>query len=263
MCQTASAAGFKSIHTNTSWDEADRSVGGTVFSSVYSGGTNSLYATRGDSTKKITGSFNGGAVISDGKTVYYSSKVSGKHVLFKASVINGTAKKLGKLAPSSHYGVDLIGLYKNVVYYIVDVPEGQLYRFSLSRKKAKKIKVSGTTFSIGSQNRKYFVFSDGTGAGYSYIGVYNAAKGKFKKIAKLPKEPVRWTITSKYIYFAELTKGNTFTGKSYTIRVRRYQFSSGKTKTLIKSLKVKSILELTSKSITYVNYSGKTKAKIW
>ena len=256
------AAGYKTVHTNTSWEAETRTVGGTVFSSSYSGGTFTLYATRGGVTKRISSVYDGGAVISDGKTVYFTAKVSGKYMLYKASAAKGNAKKVGKLASSSHYGVTLSGLYKNIIYYVMDSPEGSFYRFSLKSKKAKKIGTSGTTVTNAEQNGKYFVLSDGTGAGYSYLGVYNAAKGKFRKIANLPKEPVNWHVTKKYVYFAEVINGHSY-NPPYRVRIRRYTFSSGKTKTLVKSLKVKYVNSFSSDGVTYTTPSGTTKVKKW
>ena len=260
----ASASAYKTVPVSTSCEEADRTVRGAIFSSVYntSSGNFSLSVEKDGATKTITDAATGGTVISNGSVVYYVSKKSGRYVLYKADLNKGTVKRIGKLTSRGHYGADLLGLYKNTILYIVDSPEGSLAAFDLKSKKARTIHV-GEAFTQGTQHGKYFVLADGTGAGYSYLGVYNAANGTFRRIAKLPKEPLIWYSTSKYVYFAELKSGNTFSGKPYTICVRRYRYATKKTKTLIRSLKVKYVTDISSKKLTYVTAGGKTKTKKW
>ena len=258
--QTVQAARYKTLYTNSGWPVEDRTVGGTVFSSDYSTLTESsrLFAEKDGRTVTISTSFNGGAVISNGSTVYYCAKSAGRPALYKASVSKGTSKKMGNLAGAGHY-VDLAGLYKNTVYYIIDVPEGEFARFTLKNGKSKKLRF-GEAVTSADQKGKYFILTDGTGAGYSYLGAYNALKGKFRRFAK---SPCQWHIVSKYVYFAEVIKGEAYANQPYTIRVKRYAFSGGKTKTLVKSLKVKEVMKISTKGITYKNISGKKKTKKW
>ncbi|MBR2188275.1 MAG: hypothetical protein IJ860_02540 [Eubacterium sp.] len=253
-----SAAAFKTVHTNTSWPVSSRKSGGAVFSSEYTSSGTILRAQKSGKTVTITNSFNGGTVISDGKTAYYCAKTSDKWCLYKANVKTGSKKKIGVLATSG-YNIDLAGIYKNQVYYIIDVPEGTFAKFSLKNKSANKLSF-GKTVSIARQTGKYFVLADGTGAGYSYLGLWNAASNKFKTISK---KPVIWYETSKYVYFVEYKKSGYYFGQSADMLVKRYKLSNGQKKTITKSFNGTGISQLTAKYVKYYTSSGSQKTIRW
>ncbi|MBR0397624.1 MAG: hypothetical protein IJI10_05065 [Eubacterium sp.] len=253
-----SAAGFKSVYTNTGWSADKRTSGGTVFSSSYQGSGHALFANRNNGSTLITNNFNGGTVISNGKTVYYCAKTSGKWCLYKADLNTGTSKKAGTLSKSA-YNIDLAGIYKNQIYFIIDVPEGTFARINLKNKAVKKISF-GRTVSRAEQAGKYFVLADGTGAGYSYLGIWNAGAGKFKVISK---NPIRWVTTSKYVYYAEQRSGNILAQNGAKVRVRRYKLSNGKKKTLTKTFRATGISDMTRKYLKYTNAKGKQRTIRW
>ena len=256
--QTVSAASLRTVPTNDSYAAKDRTVGGAVFvSGNYHAGVWNLFATKGGASVKISENFNGGEILTDGNKVYFAEKKSGKWYLSFYYLKTSGAKQLGILSKTAE-NVDLCGYYKNKVYFIINVPEGSFACFNTKNQSVKKL-ASGYSVTIATQYGKYFVMTDGTGAGYSYLGVLNAATNKMKKVAT---SPGNWIVTSKYIYYIRITKGWIFEAPN-TISVGRYTIASGKNKTLVKSLKNYGIQKFTTKYVKYKNSKGKVKTKRW
>ena len=230
-----------------------------LFSPVRTCRGSKLTATKDGITKTISSKNNGSEVISDGNVVYYVARKSGKQVLYRASITTGKKKKIAAICKSSHM-VELAGYYKNKIYYILDSPEGSFGMVNLKTKKVKKLATKDRTVTSADQSGKYFVMSDGTGAGYSYLGVWNASKGKFKVIAKTP---MQWVVSGKNVYYIQVLSGDYWASKPYTIRIKRYRLSTGKSKTLVSSLKVKNIEEFTAKYVKYRDTAGKLHTKQW
>lgn len=252
------ASGFKTVYTNTGFDVSKRKVNGAVFSSVYDSYTSSsvLRVTKNGSSRLISNYHNGGKVISDGKTVYYCT--SGKS-LYKMNISTGKEEYIAWLGGSDINNIELSGKYKNDIYYVMNVPEGKLRRINIKTGKIRNVSVSGNAVTHAEMTGKYIVLSDGTGAGHSYLGIWNAASRKFKTISK--KFPA-WKTGSKYIYYAE-EKSHKQNSPDRTVTVKRYSLSTGAKKTLVKSVKVKYIMEITSKYIKYSDWNGKIKRKKW
>lgn len=262
----AMAASYKMVRTNDSWPLETRTAGKAVFTATYdtSRGAASLSAVKGGKTIEITDSFNNGTVISNGRYVYYCSKESDRFTLYRFDLKNSARKKIGTLlsfsqSESYYHNISLEGCYGKYIYFIIDVPEGAFARINIKNGKVKKYDFDNTVSSIEQKN-EYLLLTDGTGAGYSYLGLYNAANGKYKKITK---SPYLWSINSKYVFYAKITNGYIFSTEPVTIQVKRYTLSSGKQKTLVKSLKVKRIEKITSKYIKYTDPNGKSKKKKW
>lgn len=256
---TASAAAdFVTVRTNDSWPTKDRTAGGTVFTSTYTANGYVLKAKKSGKTTTISKYANGGTVISDGTTVYYCTSSSKNLTLYKMNLSTGKNEKIKKLGTSSTWGIDLCGKYKNDIYFIRNVPEGSFWKINLKTKAIKKVSIGDRTVSIAQQTGQYFVLKDGTGAGYSYLGLLNAKTGKFKQIAKWP---VTNKNTSKYIYYVQ-KKDNTY-ASSYNVSVKRYNLETGKTKTLVSSLKIRNVQELTTKYVKYLDANGNVKTKKW
>lgn len=256
--QTAFASSVKAVPTDSSYNVSDRTMNGAVFvTGDYYSGTWNLYISKDGITKTISTGFCGGKVLTDGKTVYYAEKASGKFYLYQYLIDKGSKKKMGTLGKPS-WGVDLEGFYNNKIYFIMDSPEGKFACFNLKKKSVKKL-AGGYAVTSAKQIGKYFILTDGTGAGYSYLGLYNAESGKMKKIVS---SPCTWIVTSKYVYYIGIKKGYLFS-KPMTITVVRYTMSSGKKKTFIKSMNVYGIEEFTPKYLKYKDSKGKIKKKSW
>ena len=253
------AAGMKLAGTNDSWLIENRTVNGTVFTcpqSSYSKGTYTLRATRNGITKTICTNCNGGTILSDGTNIYYCGKSGGAYILYNANIDTLQVTQVATLSTTAH-GIDLCGIYKNKIYFIIDVPEGTFARVDVKTGKQRRLRKNVTT---ADWNGRYYLLSDGTGAGHSYLGVWNAASGKYRTITK---KPYIWEMTNKYVYYLEVKSGNTWDGKGLTAAMKRYTLKSGKNRVLVKTLKIKRILEVTDSYFRYTNMNGKTRTKKW
>lgn len=244
-------------------------VNGAVFSVTSKSYTvKSLAVTKNGQTHTLSTKYDGG-IISDGKTAYFCEIRSGKWCLCKANISTGKVIKIKPLAGKKNR-ITLEGIYKNKIYYIKNMPEGDLYCINLKTKKVKRL-LPKKCVSSAQQIKQYFVMSDGTGAGFSYLGVYNAKNGKFSTVSK---NPFTWTITSKYIYYVEGI-GNVYMGsfQPKNVTVKRYTLSSKKKKTLVKTLTIQytsgmgfqtgADAGITTNSLKYYDKNGKKKTKRW
>ena len=256
------AATLKCIGTNDSWDAADRTVNGTVFvcpQDSYSNATRTftLKATRNGKTTTIAANHNGGSVLTDGTTVYFVGKNEKTYKLYKADVTTAKITELGVLSNSAE-NADLCGYYKSKFYFILDAPEGTFAKFGAKTKKVKKLQTGITTADwVG---KKYFVLSDGTGAGYGFLGFWNAGTGKHGKISD---HPYMWHTTSKYIYYLEIKSGYPFTGNGFKASLYRWTLSDGTKKQIRKTVKIKQMIKVTSSYFKYKDLKGKTKTRHW
>ncbi len=253
-------ASFERVYSNDSWPEEYRTAGNTVFTAgSYYNGTYSLYADYNGNITRLSSTFNGGTVVSNGKKVFFCAKSSGKWYMYRGNVRTGKSKKLVKIANGSH-NICLEGYYGGSLYFVLDSPEGIFKKVDLSTKKIKKLKtnVTGTDW-----KGRYFVLYDGTGAGYSYLGLWDSRKGKMRTVVKTP---VLWASTDKYVYYIEITEGdswNLMAGKSITASIKRYTYSNGKRKTLVKSIDVKKIDEFDDSHIVYTDTDGTVRTIEW
>ena len=256
--QTVFAASVKTVPTDSSYSVSDRTIKGAVFvTGDYHAGTCNLYVSKDGITKTISTGFGGGKVLTDGKTVYYAEKASGKFYLYRYLIDKGSKKKMGTLGTPS-WGVDLEGFYNGKIYFVIDSPEGEFVRFDLKNKSVMKL-TGEYAVTSAEQKGRYFILTDGTGAGYSYLGLFNAESDEMKKIVS---SPCRWIVTSKYVYYIGIKKGYIFS-TPMTITVARYTMSSGKKKTLIKAMDVYGIEQFTTKYLKYKDSKGKIKKISW
>lgn len=251
------SAAFKVIYTYSS--STDRTVGGVTFESVrpnvWSSSTSCTlkYIKKGQ-TRTLSNKYDGNAIISDGKSVFYCEKNKKKTVLYKAD-LNKNSKKRIKTLGTIDYSAGIVGKYKNKVYYTNYPVEGKLYCINVKSKKINELipkKAPHKSVTGATQKGKYLVISDGSGAGYSYLGLINLSNHKYKKICD---RPYTWHITKKYIYFVEKTTDNIY-GSPMKVKIKRYKLSNGKTKTLVSGLKIRNVIELTSNSVKYTDAKG-------
>lgn len=252
----SAADDFVTVHTNSSWDVKDRSVNGTVFTaSSYSSKGYILTAYRNGRTIRISDCASGGNVLSNGTIVLYCNE---DNVLYKMNLSTGkTVRYRGLHSTAPLRSVTLCGKYGKDVYFIRDVPEGLLYKVNLTTKKAEKIPIGGKRVSSAEQQGKYFYFTDGTGAGKSYLGQWNAATGKFVKITDRPRI---FKANSRYVYYTQVLSLNN-TQSIATLAVKRYVMATGKRETLISSLKVRDVREITSTYVKYLDTNGNMKTR--
>ena len=252
---------FKTVYSNSTWETAKRTVNGAVFTSTYDTGTAShiLRVTKNGVTKTISSLADGGAVISNGETVYYMT--SGKS-LYMQNISSGKNTYIAYLGGTGVYNIDLEGKFNNYIYYTKNSPEGSFWRINIKTKKTnnvsgKVVSVSSADFSSG----KWFVLTDGTGAGYSYIGKYDPSANKFTFISK---KPYRWITKGNCIYYIEYISTNTDT-VDRTVSVKRYNLKTGARKTLVKKVKMKTWTQftLTSKYFKYYDWNGNLRTRKW
>ena len=256
------AASLTNIYTNESWDVSKRTVNGTVFAcpqGSYSNVTRTftLRATRNGITKDIAKNFNGGTILTNGTTVYYVGRYGKQHRLYKTNVTTAAVSEIGVLSDTAD-GIELCGYYKNKFYFIINLPEGIFAKYSVKTKKVKQLKEDVTTADwIG---KKYFILCDGTGAGYGYLGVWNAGTGKHRKVSG---KPYLWKTTSKYIYYIEINSGEPLAGNGFKASLYRWRLSDGAKKTIRKTLKIKQMTKVTDTYFRYLDLKGKTKTRHW
>ena len=155
----------------------------------------------------------------------------------------------------------MCGYYDKEVYYTIDSPEGSFARIDLNDGEAERL-VPGYSVTSAVQKGKYFFLTDGTGEGYSYLGLFYANKGQFKKIAT---RPCKTYYTDQTVYFAEIKAGVLPAAEDdpATIAVKSFTYANAKRTTLIDFVEVLDIKSLTSKYIKYTDVNGKNVTRYW
>ena len=260
ITDSAYASGnYAAIYTNYSWPVEKRTAGGTVFESTYiANGNSRLKAEKGGKTVIISQEANGGKIVTDGNIVYYCTSRASGLTLYKKNLKTGTNKKIKVIGDSNTYGIELSGIFKNEIYFVRNVPEGSFGKVNIKSKKVRNISVGKRTVTTAEQYNQYFVLLDGTGAGYSYLGLWNANKSTF---TRLTKYPVRYVKTKKYIYYVRKAGVTQDTWDKGT--VNRYTLSTGKTQKLLSIDGMAQVQDFTSKYIRYYDRDHVLRTKKW
>lgn len=255
------AASFRYVPTDKSYSEQERTVGGALFlTKNYRTDSCDLYVTKNGVRKRISKKAGNGGIISNGNTVYYSARVAKTSYLYRYTIASGSKKRIGKLCKRSSRDT-LCGYYDKEVYYTIDSPEGSFARIDLNDGEAERL-VPGYSVTSAVQKGKYFFLTDGTGEGYSYLGLFYANKGQFKKIAT---RPCKTYYTDQTVYFAEIKAGvlPAVEDDPATIAVKSFTYANAKRTTLIDFVEVLDIKSLTSKYIKYTDVNGKNVTRYW
>ena len=255
------AASFRYVPTDKSYSEQERTVGGALFlTKNYRTDSCDLYVTKNGVRKRISKKAGNGGIISNGNTVYYSARVAKTSYLYRYTIASGSKKRIGKLCKRSSRDT-LCGYYDKEVYYTIDSPEGSFARIDLNDGEAERL-VPGYSVTSAVQKGKYFFLTDGTGEGYSYLGLFYANKGQFKKIAT---RPCKTYYTDQTVYFAEIKAGVLPAAEDdpATIAVKSFTYANAKRTTLIDFVEVLDIKSLTSKYIKYTDVNGKNVTRYW
>ena len=255
------AASFRYVPTDKSYSEQERTVGGALFlTKNYKTDSCDLYVTKNGVRKRISKKAGNGGIISNGNTVYYSARVAKTSYLYRYTIASGSKKRIGKLCKRSSRDT-LCGYYDKEVYYTIDSPEGSFARIDLNDGEAERL-VPGYSVTSAVQKGKYFFLTDGTGEGYSYLGLFYANKGQFKKIAT---RPCKTYYTDQTVYFAEIKAGVLPAAEDdpATIAVKSFTYANAKRTTLIDFVEVLNIKSLTSKYIKYTDVNGKNVTRYW
>ena len=255
------AATFRYVPTDSSYSEKDRTVGGALFlTKNYRTDSCDLYVTKNGVRKRISKKAGNEGVISNGNIVYYSARVSNSTYLYRYRISSGAKKRIGKLCKRSSRDT-LCGYYEKEVYYLIDSPEGSFARIDVNDGETERL-ASGYSVTSAVQKGKYFFLNDGTGEGYSYLGIFYANKGQFKKIAT---RPCKTYYTDQTVYFAEIKEGILPADEENpaTITVKSFTYANAKRTTLIDFVEVLDVKSLTSKYIKYTDVNGKTVTRYW
>ena len=254
----------------------ERSVAGVTFLSKGNNGNNGTYeliAVQSGNMRVITKSHDGGYILTNGKVVYYGIRASGGLYLRKMTLGTGKIVKYKAKLCDDNYGafdwnircINIVGAYRNELYYCVENESGYGYfaRLNLKTKVIKEYHVGkdflgeswGECYSEASQFGQYFILGVNS---VGKIAIWDAKKEKYMKLGL----NWRYTVSSGYLYYAEITSGNV-NNATAVVAVRKVALSAGKQKTLAKNLKVARIDKLTSKGIRYYDYEGKVRTKKW
>jgi len=103
------------------------------------------------------------------------------------------------------------------------------------------------------QKGRYFVVMDGTGAGHSYLGLFDARTGEYEKLAG---SAAGWRLGSKSLVFCEILEGNPLSREAYKISVRRYRYLTKKKSTLVEEMDVMRMMGVSGKYIEYEGLGG-------
>lgn len=255
------AATFRYVPTDKSYSQKDRTVNGALFlTKNYRTDNCDLYVTKNSVRQRISKKATRGGVISNGTTVYYSARVANASYLYRYTISSGTKKKIGKLCKNSSRDT-LCGYYEKEVYYMIDSPDGSFARIDLNDGEAEGL-ASGYPVTSAVQKGNYFFLNDGTGEGYSYLGIFYANKGQFKKIAT---KPCKWYYTDQTVYFAEVKDGvlPATADNPAIIAVKSFTYANAKRTTLINTVEVLDVKSITSKYIKYTDVNGKNVTRYW
>ena len=196
-------------------------------------------------------------------------KIGDPVILRRLRLDTGKTSKFASFsAPYMSPYIDLIEIYNGQLYFKQPTyggPEGDLMRINLNTKAKKKVDTKDHYVTSADYiGNGLFLTEDGSGAGSSYLGLYDANKDKFKVVTKCPEGIPK--VTSKYIYYISNIGGTLSVAGPFTVAVARYNISTGKRETLVKSLYIGgSITKFTTKYIRYTDsiYNGKTITKKW
>lgn len=248
---------YKCIYFSFGASVAECTVNGVVFEKK----DNTLYAKKNSKSYVVKDNYDGISILTDGNTVYLNSSTNnGGESLYKVQIGSNSVKYIGKLDNSYHYNRSCVlrGYYNNTFYYTV----GDLYNVGpfckydlLNNNNTKLVDNISDIKQLG----PYFVLDNYTGAGTTYLGIWDANQDKAFTIAN---NSYKWEIASKYVYYAEVREGSPYDYRNIkTVDIIRFSLSEKKRKTIVKSFKLKSIYKMSNGSIEYCSISDKTKTR--
>ena len=252
----AAAATLKCVPTSTSLPVSERTVNGTSFwTKNYKSGGYDLYAIKSGKKYMISKKADGSGVVSDGSIVYYIANMPKGKYLYRYTISNKKKKSIGKLC-SAKDNAELCGYYDNLIFCIHNGPDGSFDCISLEDGDVDSL-LDNPNFGVttAEQHGKYFTLSDGTGAGHSYVGVYDVSKLFFDE---LWSRPVTWYATSYNIYCAALRQGYlpAKVGNPAVVHVAKYNYKTRIYTVYATYVEVTRIISISNKKMVYLDGDG-------
>ena len=252
----AAAATLKCVPTSTSLPVSERTVNGTSFwTKNYKSGGYDLYAIKSGKKYMISKKADGSGVVSDGSIVYYIANMPKGKYLYRYTISNKKKKSIGKLC-SAKDNAELCGYYDNQIFFINNGPDGSFDCISLEDGDVDSL-LDNPNFGVttAEQHGKYFTLSDGTGAGHSYVGVYDVSKLFFDE---LWSRPVTWHATSYNIYCAALRQGYlpAKVGNPAVVHVAKYNYKTRIYTVYATYVEVTRIISISNKKMVYLDGDG-------
>lgn len=152
--------------------------------------------------------------------------------------------------------VVLCGIYGKELYFMPKNLESSFWKINLETKEMKQLNI-GQTVTVCKHFGYYFLMHDGSGAGISYLGVWNAKDGTFKKIAQRPSGVYAGYKDS--VYCVETNRGDMLAGEPINVTVKKYDVKTGEITTLVSSLDCKNVKSISSECIEYTDLGGNVK----
>ncbi len=256
-CQVTVAASqtkYKCIMTSAP-EQADRTIGKTVFSwdSEYVSGEGvygKIYATvNGKKSLVVYEKDLDASIITDGKTIYYSTSEQNAKVYSKT--LTGKTSKQLCTVKNVDYSFTLSGYYNNTIYYVKYLDPGYFCKYSLKNKKHTVIHKNTT---IAEQNNQYFYLTPYQGAmGPSKLTVYDAKQNKSKLVSKKLHS---YRIVGNSLYYLNITKEVDYFSGIYQVTVYKSTLAGKNAKVVAKNVQLKQLIEITSKKMVYLNKNG-------
>lgn len=160
-------------------------------------------------------------------------------------------------------GLFLIGCYNEKLYYVLDQEMGVFCSFDLKHRKNERLAEdveAGTVIQKG----KYFYMHPYNGEDdlvASWLKVYDASTESVHTISNQLCELVSVEFINDEVYYLEYTVNTTYQTLPTTVRVRRCKADGSGQTTLIESLEVSDIIEITENAIRYLDKNEEEKIK--
>lgn len=225
-----------------------------------SAGNNSIYVKNASTGENIVYIDHADRIESKGNIIYYiQNYYYDEHQTPKLCQYDVKTKKhktLKKLT-DSYEQFDICDLYSGKIY--INGWNGSdniaCYRYTIKTGKLKKInKSSGYV----KRYRKYILMNPSAVSGdfWHYpIDIYNTSTEKTKS---LTKRSIGYTYTKGTVYYSDcVAKNDVYKNGGQNVKIKKYSVKTGKTKTVVKNIKLNNVGKITSKYIYYIVFTEK------
>lgn len=247
-------------------DEKDRSYEDTVFSfsSEYDEDKGivfgSLYITQnGRESHVITKEYLDPFILTNGTSIYYSiCNNNMTATVYKYDVSSDNEEII--FSVNTEDGLSLAGYYDERIYYIVDLDPGKLCVYDLKKREKQQIAENVTHVT---QNEQYFYLMPyyGDAGGTSCLNVYDASTGTENVISSnlCLMGPVEYIDDA--VFYLEYTDNSDYHMFPTTIRVKKCKADGSEQTTLLESLDVTEVLEISEEFVRYEDGNGNEKVR--
>lgn len=250
-------------------EENDRTYGDAVYSFTieYDEDTNdysgSLDITKnGKKNHVVTGENVDPDILTNGDTMFYITGDDSMVMTVHQYDLLSESEEI-VFSEDTEEGLFLIGCYNEKLYYVLDQEMGVFCSFDLKHRKNERLAEdveAGTVIQKG----KYFYMHPYNGEDdlvASWLKVYDASTESVHTISNQLCELVSVEFINDEVYYLEYTVNTTYQTLPTTVRVRRCKADGSGQTTLIESLEVSDIIEITENAIRYLDKNEEEKIK--